>query len=113
MSATRSSDVGRNLAWRCNGADWILFHRRRRMGRVVPDVRHGGMYRVALSRGRLSGMANLSRAKDSALAAAIRELQLEAEDRAQPALDPSKCPENGGCSEAISSVVRQNGRGAL
>jgi hypothetical protein len=35
------------------------------------------MYRVALSRGRVSDMANLSWAKDAVTAAAIRELAYE------------------------------------
>jgi hypothetical protein len=48
------------------------------MGRVVPDEHHPGMYRVALSAGRVSEPANLSWAKDSAMAAAIRELIWEA-----------------------------------
>jgi hypothetical protein len=58
------------------------------MGRVVPDSAHPGMYRVALSRGRLSGMAPLSWAKSAALEAATRELEYEARHR--PAIDPPK-----------------------
>jgi hypothetical protein len=91
--AMKQSDIseliGRELAWKRDGADWVLHHRRRRMGRVAPDARHRGMYRVVLSRGRLSDMANLSWAKDAALAAAIRELQWEAK---HPAINPAKCP---------------------
>jgi hypothetical protein len=53
-----------------------------------------GLYRVVLSRGRLSDMANLSWAKDAALAAAIRELEYEARDnQCHRATDPAKCPE--------------------
>jgi hypothetical protein len=58
------------------------------MGRVVPDFAHPGMYRVALSRGRLSGMAPLSWAKSAVLEAATRELEYEA--RVRPAIDPPK-----------------------
>jgi hypothetical protein len=110
MSSTRSSEVGRNLAWRCNGADWILLHKRRRMGRVVPDGQRRGMYRVALPSGRLSDFANLPRAKDSALAAATRELEFE--DRQRRANDPQKSQQNGGVSRPKSSPVRQNGSAA-
>jgi hypothetical protein len=81
--------IGRELAWKRDGADWVLHHRRRRMGRVTPDSAVPGMYRVVLSRDRLSDMANLSWAKDAALAAAIRELEWEAK---HPAIDPPKCP---------------------
>ena len=52
------------------------------MGRVTPDHEHRGMFRVALFRGRFSDMANLSWAKDAALASATRELQWEANHRA-------------------------------
>jgi hypothetical protein len=103
MPSTRSSDVGRNLAWRVNGGDWILFHKRRRMGRVVPDGQHRGMFRVALPSGRLSDLGNLSRAKDSALAAAERELEFE--DRERRANDPRKCPVNGGLFSASSPPI--------
>jgi hypothetical protein len=82
--------IGCNLTWRRDGANWVLLHKHRRMGRVVPDNEHRGMFRVALSRGRLSDMANLSWAKDAALAAAVRELVWEANHRA---IDPPKRPE--------------------
>jgi len=48
-----------DLAWRRDGADWVLLNKRRRMGWVLPDNQHRGMYRSVLSRGRLSDMANL------------------------------------------------------
>jgi hypothetical protein len=72
------ADFGFDLRWhRDDGAAWVLMHKRRRMGRVVPDDKHRGMYRLVLSRGRLSDMANLSWAKDAAMAAALRELVWE------------------------------------
>jgi hypothetical protein len=58
------------------------------MGRVVPDSEHPGMYRVALSRGRLSGMAPLSWPKSAVLEAATRELEYEARHR--PVITPPK-----------------------
>ena len=51
MSSTRSSDFGRNLAWRCDGADSILFpsapaHGARRAGRTAPrHVPHCAVWR--------------------------------------------------------------------
>ena len=87
-------DARRRLRWQRHGAEWVLVCGRRRMGRVVPDERLPGMYRVALSAGRFSDAASLSWAKDSALAAAIRELVWEAREHA--ANDPRKCPEKWG-----------------
>jgi hypothetical protein len=81
--------IGCDLVWKRDGLDWVLFHKRRRMGRVTLDHKYSGMYRVVLSRGRHSDMANLSRAKDAALAAAIRELEWETN---HPAINPPKCP---------------------
>jgi hypothetical protein len=75
------SDIGCDLRWHRDGAAWVLMHKRRRMGRVVPDEKYPGMYRVALSAGRLSDMANLSWAKDAAMAAALRELVWEASQK--------------------------------
>ena len=78
------------LQWKRDGADWVLLCQRRRMGRVIPDSKYPGMYRIKLSHGRLSDMANLSWAKNAALVAAERELEWEARDIA--AIDPRKCP---------------------
>ena len=83
-----------DLAWRRDGAGWVLLYKRRRMGRVLPDDQHRGMYRSVLSRGRLSDMASLSWAKNAVLVAAERELEFE--HRSRPTNDPSKCPEKGG-----------------
>ncbi len=80
-------DARRKLRWQRDGAEWVLVCGRRKMGRVVPD---GQLYRVALSRGRLSEAASLSWTKDSAMASAIRELMWEARERA--ARDPRNCP---------------------
>ena len=73
------------LKWQWDGDAWILFYRRRRMGRVVPDKDHPGMWRSVKSNG-LSDMAKLSWAKDAVIAQAVREVAYDAAD------DPSKCP---------------------
>ncbi len=87
-------DARRKLRWQRHGAEWVLVCGRRRMGRVVPDDKLAGMYRVALSHGRVSDVASLSWTKDSAMAAAIRELVWEA--REPSANDPRNCPVNRG-----------------
>jgi hypothetical protein len=96
-----------DLTWhREPGGDWILLHKRRRMGRVVPDSKYPGMYRIALSRGRLSDMANLSWAKSLALEAAERELAYER------ANTPQKPQQKRGSFKHKSSPIRQNQLGA-
>jgi hypothetical protein len=87
------------LKWQRDGDAWILFYRRRRMGHVVPDKDHQGMWRSVKSRG-LSDRANLSWAKDAVMVRAVRELAYEA------ANTPSKCPENRGSQREKSSPIR-------
>jgi len=112
----RMSNSERDLAWKRDGADWVLHHKRRRIGRVAPDIEHRGMYRAVLSRGRLSDMANLSWAKDAALAAAIRELEWESRDTCPGfrtrATDPQKCPVKGGYLPARESLVSLSSQAA-
>jgi hypothetical protein len=74
------------LKWKRDGIDWVLFYRRRRMGRVAP-----GDYD-----------SNISRAKDRVLAQAVREV---AWDHAN---DPRKCPINGGSFSAAASPIRNS-----
>ena len=78
---------------------WILLYRRRRMGRVVPDKDHQGMWRSVKSSG-LSDMANLSWAKDAVMVQAVREVTYDA------ANEPSKCPVNRGSRQQKSSPIR-------
>ena len=59
------------LKWARDGDAWILLYRRRRMGRVVPDKDHSGMWRSVKVDGILSNTANLSRSKDNMMAQAI------------------------------------------
>jgi hypothetical protein len=109
MRMGNSEMIGCDLAWKRDGADWLLLHKRRRMGRVAPDHKHRGMYRLLLSRGRLTDMANLSWAKDAALAAAIRALEYEARDNC--ATEPAKCPEKRGSLPARESLVSLSSQG--
>jgi hypothetical protein len=76
------------------------------MGRVVPDSKYSGMYRIALSGGRLSDMANLSWAKSLALDAAERELAYDA------ANNPQKLQQKRGSFTSKSSPIRSNQSGA-
>ena len=74
------------VKWTREGnAAWILLYRRRRMGRVVPDTDHPGMWR-SLKSSYLSDTANLCWSKDNVMAQAIREVAWDA------ANDPRKCP---------------------
>jgi len=82
---------------------------RRRFGRVVADTCYPGMWRSMLSDRRLSDIANLAWAKNAVLAAAERELEWEARQRA--AITPPKCPEKGGVFEGSAPPIAQNKRG--
>ena len=62
------------LKWTREGNAWILLYRRRRMGRVVPDKDHSGMWRSVKVDGILSDTANLCWSKDNVMAQAIREV---------------------------------------
>ena len=90
------------LKWTREGDAWILLYRRRRMGRVVPDKDHQGMWRSVKVDGILSDMANLSWSKDAVLAQAIREVAWNA------ANTPSKCPVKRGSREQKSPPMRLN-----
>jgi hypothetical protein len=94
-----------NLSWRRDRDGWLLRAGRRRLGRVVPDQKHKGLWRSIRADGRLSDIANLSWAKNAVLAAA--ELELEFEGHQQTATDPTNCPVNGGHFAGLSSPVRQ------
>ena len=76
---------------------------------VVADSKYPGMWRPTLSGGRLGDMANLAWAKNAVLAAAERELEWEARQRA--AMTPPKCPEKGGVFEGSAPPIAQNKRG--
>jgi hypothetical protein len=65
------------LKWTREGDAWILLHRRRRMGRVVPDRDYPGMWRSMKIDAILSDVANLSWSKDAVLAQAAREVASE------------------------------------
>ena len=106
ISMSNPELIGCDLTWKRNGADWVLHRKRRRMGRVVPDSKNPGMYRIALSGGRLSDMANLSWAKNAVLEAAIRELEYEARGtRRHRAINPPKCPVKGGSLPLRKSLI--------
>ena len=60
------------LKWTREGDAWILLYRRRRMGRVVPDKDHPGMWRSVKVDGILSDTANLCWSKDNVMAQAVR-----------------------------------------
>ena len=90
------------LKWTRQGDAWILLYRRRRMGRVVPDKDHQGMWRSVKVDGILSDTANLCWSKDNVMAQAIREVAWDA------ANDPPKCTVNSGSRDQKSPPIRLN-----
>jgi hypothetical protein len=81
-SKKRKVIVGRDrLIW-CHTTDrrLLLCHGRGRnpLVTVEPDSKYTGMYRIRFPDGGLSDMVNLTRAKDAALAFALRALNCEA-----------------------------------
>jgi hypothetical protein len=90
------------LKWTRAGHAWILLYRRRRMGRVVPDRDHPGMWRSVKVDGTLSDVANLSWSKDAVLAQAARDVAYER------ANTPSKPQQNRGSFRPKSSPMRLN-----
>jgi hypothetical protein len=92
------------LTWRRHGTGWRLFVGRRRFGDVVPDSRYPGMWRSPKSSGRMSGVANLSWAKNAVFEEAIRELEWKGRHR--PAISPSKSQQIGRVFESRSSPMR-------
>ncbi len=61
------------MHWTREGDDWVLKFNRRKVGRVFRDSQYPGMWRSRRADGRLSDMANLTRAKDAVLGAAQRD----------------------------------------
>jgi hypothetical protein len=80
--ATPSSEksktiVGRDrLRWRRANGRLFLFYGNNddHLAIVEPDAKYAGMYRIRFPDGGLSDMVNLTRAKDAALAFALRSL---------------------------------------
>jgi hypothetical protein len=65
-----------DLSWRKHSDGWALhcIGRQSAILHVVPDATYPGMWRARYLDGRLSDMVNLSRAKDAAMAIALRIL---------------------------------------
>ena len=70
-----------DLQWRRVAFEWHLYLGRRRVGRVIPDAVHKGMWRSVMPDDSLSDMANLSWAKSAVLASVERDLDYEARNR--------------------------------
>ena len=79
------SIVGRDrLIWREDSGGLSLHHRHSRAAlvRVEPDGKRRRMFRVCLPDGGITDIANLSRAKDAALAIALRLLNSQPQETA-------------------------------
>jgi hypothetical protein len=75
--------VGRDrLNWRHADGRLFLFYRDNRnpLVTIEPDSKYPGMYRIRFPDGGLSDMVNLTRAKDAALAFALRSLNSVAQE---------------------------------
>jgi hypothetical protein len=60
-----------DLNWRRDGEAWVVRYRNRALLHVVPDATYPAMWRIRHLDGRLSGIVNLSRAKDAAISLAL------------------------------------------
>jgi hypothetical protein len=81
QACKRGTIVGRDrLVWR--GLNLQHGQSREVLVRVIPDGHWRGMYRVQFAHGHVGDMANLSRAKDAALAAGLRHLNSEVQGTA-------------------------------
>jgi hypothetical protein len=75
------------LKWRHADDRWFLFHGNNRnpLISIEPDSKYAGMYRLRFQEGGLSDMVNLTRAKDAAIALALRSLNSGAQEAPQAA----------------------------
>jgi hypothetical protein len=81
--------VGRDrLKWRrrADGRLFLIHRNRDPLVTVEPDSKHTGMYRIRFPDGGLSDMVSLTRAKDAALAFALRSLNSKAQEKPPKAL---------------------------
>jgi hypothetical protein len=77
--------VGRDrLTWRAAASSLTLHYGqcRQAIARIVPDATWPGMFRIQYHDGHFSDVANLSRIKTAALAAALRIINSEAQETA-------------------------------
>ena len=101
MTPEQEYAIASDLAWRLDAIGWMLFYKRRRMGRVVPDAKHPGMFRSPKSGGRLSDMANLTWSKSAVHEAAVRELAWDL--RQGVATNPRKPRQNEGVNRPLAA----------
>jgi hypothetical protein len=97
------------LTWRRDGVNWLLLSGKRRMGRVVPDLKWPGMWRSTLSGGRLSDMANLSLGQERRPCG--RRARAGMGGSHADGKTPLKMRGKQGCFGASSPVRCANGRG--
>ena len=104
--------LAQRLTWRKTARRWKLYAGNRCFGEVIGDSNtelpqctgESGMWRVALSGGRVSDYANLTWARSAVVEAAIREIEWDSRD-------PQNTRGLGGLFASKSSVVRSGGSG--
>jgi len=75
--------VGRDrLTWQRDPGGFALRYGRQVLLHVVSDADWPGMFRIRFAEGGISDFANLPRARDAAVAAALRHLNLEVQETA-------------------------------
>jgi hypothetical protein len=94
---------GDRLVWR-TGSDGLTLHHgqaRKLLARIVPDQTWPGMFRIEFPDGRISDMVNLTRAKDAAIAIALRSLNSKAQEtsRDAPSVRQKSLPVGGPTAE--------------
>jgi hypothetical protein len=99
LTAAAEYAIRSKLQWKRDGAAWILFYNKRRIGKVVPDDQWPGMFRSTKAGGRLSDMANATWSKSAVLEEAMRDLTWDA------AHTPAKCPANEGVNQTERPLV--------
>jgi hypothetical protein len=107
VASDKRSITGRDrLTWRKDGVRLLLFHGsdQNPLAIVEPDAKYPFLYRIRYPDGRLSDMANLTRAKDAACWFALRSLN------SGPQETPSEGPQARKKAEAVGSVSQSANR---
>jgi hypothetical protein len=92
--------ISNQVKWKRAGEEWHLcMNSGRLLAQVIPDAIYGNMWRISVRCGPLSGMVNLSRAKDAAITQVDRILRMtESPKKAPPIRQNEKsdaCPMGG------------------
>ena len=116
QSKTPAAIVGRDrLFWRSDGQRLWLFHRTSHcpLIGVEPDSKYPKMFRVRYRDGALSDMVNLTRAKDAAIAIALRSLNSGAQESPLAAAYVRKKPSKVVKAPSAANPLHEAPRGSI